>query len=644
MIVKRYKNNPVLKPFSYDAWRSKAVFNGCPVRKEEDIYLVYRALSSNYYHTYSGKEMELSTIGVAKSSDGKNFKNQKQLIYPTEKWEKFGCEDPRITKIDDKYYIFYTSLSTFPFESKGIKIAVATSKDLKSIDEKHQVTPFNAKAMSLFPEKIKGKMWSIFTFHSDAPPVEICLAPFKKESDMWSKDYWKKWYKNHSKYSLDLKRNQNDHVEVGAQPIKTKNGWLIFYSYIKNYFSSKPEFGIEAALLDLKNPSKIIARTKGPILAPQEFYEEIGIVPNIVFPSGAIKKEDWIYLYYGAADTTTCLAFVNIPSLMDQMMQKKKLKNLSFKRSSKNPIMEPNPKNDWESKAVFNPATLLIKNEIHIVYRAMSEDNTSYMGYARSKDGVKIDYKSPKPIYGPQEDFEKKIKPNENSGCEDPRLTEIDGEIYMLYTAFNSSHPPRVALTSIKKEDFLKENWKWSKPKLISSPGADNKDAALFPEKINGEYYILHRNGDTIDLSTSKDLKFGNGNYLEEVGWVKPRKGWWDNRKIGLSCPPIKTEKGWLLIYHGVHEDGSYHLGALLLDLENPYKVLSRTDNPIFSPEKKYEKEGIVPNVVFPCGAVIKDGYLIIHYGGADKVMGVAKMKLKDLFEKLEACRTDFMN
>ena len=98
------------------------------------------------------------------------------MIAPEEDWERFGCEDPRVTKIDDKYYIFYTALSVYPFAAEGIKVAVAVTKDFKKIEERHLVTPFNAKAMVLFPEKINGKYVALLTAHTDTPPVKICLG------------------------------------------------------------------------------------------------------------------------------------------------------------------------------------------------------------------------------------------------------------------------------------------------------------------------------------------------------------------------------------------------------------------------------------------------------------------------------------
>jgi len=179
----------------------------------------------------------------------------------------------------------------------------------------------------------------------------------------------------------------------------------------------------------------------------------------------------------------------------------------------------------------------------------------------------------------------------------------------------------------------LNQNWNWAKPVLISHPGEDDKDACLFPEKIRGEYVIIHRAGDEIDLSFHSNLHFGDSNWLEEYRWIAPRKGMWDSKKVGIAAPPIKTKKGWLILYHGVSGDGVYRVGAVLTDLHDLTKIISRTDEPIFEPEAEYEKVGQISNVVFPCGAVVIDEKIFMYYGGADSVIGVATGETEKLLK-----------
>jgi len=635
MIIRRSSHNPILTPNTKIFWEAHSVFNGCPVKKEDNIFLVYRAISLPHYSVLANQTLQFSSIGIAQSKNGVSFTNRHRFIIPEMHWEKFGCEDPRITKLNNKYYTFYTALSEYPFKASGIKVGLAISKDLKSIQEKHLITPFNAKGMALFPEKINGKFWTILTVNTDNPPSRICLASFENEKQMWSEKYWNKWYKGFESFALNLKRKPEDHVEVGAPPIKTKEGWLLFYSYIRNYYTSNKLFSIEAVLLDINNPLKIIARTKNPLLTPDEYYERIGAVDNIVFPSGALKKDNkTIYLYYGAADNTCCLAKIDTKLLLNYMTTRD-TELIMFERAQKEPIISPIKKHSWESKSTFNPGAIYLDGKVHIVYRALSESNTSMFGYATSIDGINIDYRSPEPIYVPRESFEQKIKPEIYSGCEDPRLTKINDKIYMLYTAFDSLNPPRVALTWIKEKDFLNKKWDWAKPVLISPPNLDDKDACIFPEKINGKYCIIHRSGDDMDLDFRSSLDFSNDMWLDEMRWIAPRKGHWDSKKVGLASPPIKIKQGWLLFYHGVSEDNIYRVGAILLDSKNPFRINCRTNNFIFEPETNWEKNGLVPNVVFPCGTVMIKDKIYMYYGGADSVVGVATIKLKDLLKKL---------
>ncbi|MFN7088792.1 MAG: hypothetical protein ACK4NX_03200, partial [Candidatus Paceibacteria bacterium] len=362
------------------------------------------------------------------------------------------------------------------------------------------------------------------------------------------------------------------------------------------------------------------------------------MVPNTIFPSGAMVKDNRINLYYGAADTTCCLARIDLSSLLGEMLEKEK-RTVKLTRAKGNPVIVPDKTHAWEAKAVFNPAAIYLEDKVHLLYRAMSEDNTSVFGYAASTDGIRIDARLREPVYTPRESFEQKAQPDGNSGCEDPRLTKIGDKIYMCYTAFDGKNPPRVALTWIGVKDFLKQKWNWAKPVLISPPDFDDKDALVFPEKVNGKYMIIHRVGEDIDFAFSDSLDFENNKWLEEYRWITPRKGWWDSRKVGAAAPPVKTKSGWVFLYHGVSDDGIYRVGAALLDLKNPMKILGRTDNPILEPETPYEKEGQIPNVVFPCGAVLIGEKLFVYYGGADKVIGVASTEINKLLDVLKLCK-----
>jgi predicted GH43/DUF377 family glycosyl hydrolase len=325
-----------------------------------------------------------------------------------------------------------------------------------------------------------------------------------------------------------------------------------------------------------------------------------------------------------------------------------------------NPIIQPNAENEWETKATFNPAAVYEGGKIHILYRAIGDTDMSVLGYASTKDGFIIDERLSKPAYVPREPFEGVSAKREGltsmgyfisggggwGGCEDPRLTKIGARVYMTYVAFNGG-PPRVALTSIKVADFLKKNWKWVRPILISQPpemlrknpkfkDIVDKNACILPEKINGKYVIFHRIYPDILVDFVDDLEFKDS-YLQGEYKISPRPGYWDSRKVGAGAPPIKTKYGWLLIYQGVGEEDSsrYKIGAMMLDLKNPAKVIARSKKPVLEPDQEYENAGWKFGIVYPCGAVVVDNQLLVYYGGADTVVCVAVAELDEFVEKL---------
>lgn len=296
-----------------------------------------------------------------------------------------------------------------------------------------------------------------------------------------------------------------------------------------------------------------------------------------------------------------------------------------MKRFHGNPILKPNPKHAWESKLVFNAAAISLDNNIHILYRAMGNDGISRLGYARSSDGFQIDERLTNPVFEPNQEIEK-------NGCEDPRLTLIDNELFMTYTALTERDHwqlYQIALTSIKASDFLTKNWNW-KERVFPFRGIRNKDAVIFPRKINNKYVMLHRFDPDLCITYSDELK----RWYDIRSLIGPRHNSWDAWKIGAAGTPIELNEGWLCIYHGVSYEKEYSLGVVMLDKDNPEKILSRSENPILKPTKDYELYGKVPNVVFSCGNVQVDDKVLIYYGGADSVLCVASYELNELIPK----------
>jgi predicted GH43/DUF377 family glycosyl hydrolase len=636
--VTREKLNPLLSPDISHPWEAAATFNWCPIKEGTMTHVLYRALSMP--DLLDGQHRSVSVIGHATSKDGTRFSGRNPFIVPEYDFEKYGCEDPRVTKLGTKYFIFYTALSNYPFNADGIRVAMAVTKDFKRIEKKVLVTPFNAKAMALFPAKIGKKIAALVTVNTDCPPSEICYVEFDNEEQISSPEFWNNWKTRMRDFALPLRRRDGDQVELGSAPLKTARGWLVFYSHIQKYGSGNMTFGVEALLLDLKNPRRIIGRTNGSIMAPEAFYEKVGIAPNIVFPSGAMVKgagaKSVVELYYGASDTQCAIARIPLSNLLDALSPKISEENLILRRSTKNPILTPRKDVPWEARGTLNPAALDLGGAVHILYRAVDSNNISTIGYAKSKDGLSIDEREDKPIYIPRADFER-------HGCEDPRVSKIGDRIFMAYTGFDGNRP-RVAITSIKEADFLNKNWDWSPPSVLSPDYVDDKDACILSEKFQREdaphgkeYLILHRVSDNICGDYVPTLDFEKQKIDKCIDILSPRHGMWDGWKVGISAPPIKTARGWLLIYHGVSTTPTYRVGAALLDLNDPTIVLARASLPILEPIMPYERDGgPVHNVVFPCGIVLRKGILYIYYGGADYCTCVATAKLADVLRMFE--------
>ncbi|HUC01864.1 MAG TPA: hypothetical protein VMA75_03085 [Candidatus Paceibacterota bacterium] len=322
-------------------------------------------------------------------------------------------------------------------------------------------------------------------------------------------------------------------------------------------------------------------------------------------------------------------------------------------RHEGNPIIEPREGNYWEMKATFNPGAIYADHRVHLLYRAIGGDDTSVLGYASSGDGLSFADRPFEPAYTPSST--KATVPKEeqvplepayfsgggwNGGCEDPRLTLIEGRVYLTYTAFDGWGSIRIALSSIGLEDFLNKNWKWKKPALISPPGEIHKNWVIFPEKINGKFAILH----SISPKILVDYFDSLDGFDDEAMVVKSsynrvsNTGAWDTWIRGAGPPPLKTKDGWLLFYHAMdmNDPDRYKLGVMLLDLNDPTKVRYRSQVPILEPDLPYENSGFKSGVVYSCGAVIMDGKLFVYYGGADAVTCVAMADLDAFLAELK--------
>lgn len=312
-------------------------------------------------------------------------------------------------------------------------------------------------------------------------------------------------------------------------------------------------------------------------------------------------------------------------------------------KPQENLIIEPRAESEWETWQTFNPGVILLNNKIHFLYRAIGRDEISRLGYAASSDGFTIDERLPYPVY------EHKITRREFNiysyfsggsfgGAEDPRIVRVDEEdkLYMTYTACDNGL--RVALTSIKIQDFLNKNWRWKPPVLISPPDEVHKNWVIFPEKINGRYAILHSISPEISIDYFDDLEELDGTiYIKSYYKGELRKNCWDGWVRGVGPVPLLTKYGWLVFYHAMeyNDFSKYKVGAMLLDLNDPAKVLVRSPQPVLEPDQVCENNGFKAGVVYASGAVVKDGTLFIYYGGSDSYVCVAHTDFKEFIEAL---------
>lgn len=300
-----------------------------------------------------------------------------------------------------------------------------------------------------------------------------------------------------------------------------------------------------------------------------------------------------------------------------------------FRRHASNPILTAA---DWPYPAhsVFNPgATLLRDGTTLLLCRVEDRRGHSHLCAARSNNGVDGWVIDPAPTFSPDPEHHAE----ELWGIEDARITWVEElqQYVVAYTAFSRGGPGvSLALT----RDFVT----FERCGLVMQP--DDKDAALLPRRIDGNFVLVHRpvtdHSANIWLSFSPDLR----NWGNHKPMLLARRGaWWDANKIGLSPPLIETERGWLMQYHGVRttaSGGLYRLGLALFDAQDPARCLLRGDGWVFGPEAGYERSGDVNNVVFPCGTTTQGDKLHVYYGGADSCIALATASISQCLAWLD--------
>jgi predicted GH43/DUF377 family glycosyl hydrolase len=290
-----------------------------------------------------------------------------------------------------------------------------------------------------------------------------------------------------------------------------------------------------------------------------------------------------------------------------------------WQRASETPILSPQGAT-WESAGTFNPAVVMHEGKFVMLYRAQGAAGTSRLGYAESADGIHF-MRRAEPVLSPQADYEK------DGGVEDPRLQKFGETYYLTYTGYNKKNAQLCLATS---QDLI--HWERKGVILPAYQGNWNKgwtkSGAIVPEKIDGKYwmYWLGTAADKTDqmgLSYSTDLL--NWTEATHTPVLPKRPGKFDSRVVEPGPPPILTSSGIVLIYDGADDQLVYRTGIAVFDRKDPRKLLYRTDQPVFAPEKEWEKTGQVPNVVFVEGMARQGNRWLFYYGGADKHVGVAE-------------------
>lgn len=453
-------------------------------------------------------------------------------------------------------------------------------------------------------------------------------------------------------------------------------GIVVFYeSIIKEKNNYQPAIGF--VIFDKKNTDKILYRSSDPIWRSDVWFSENNICKSL----GMVLKDNNLFFFF-TIDSTLITVSLTEDSLSLHIPQ---AAHKALVKHKNNPIISPHPHNKWENEAIFNPAAILDdEGHTHLIYRAIGSDGVSRLGYGYSKDGITFNGRLSIPLFAmgnPRgkgnvtKTYSPIMFPSGGSwgGCEDPRAVRIDGKIYVTFNAFDGWDFMRIGVISMDEDKFFKNNWEWSKPLFISPRNEINKNWVLFPEKINGKFAILHRiwpkigveyvdkleelekNSEKIEkhwtaayysdmpkhwipvYQGTPGAKWVNPEHIENGTWNSDENKSWDTWIRSAGPPPIKTKDGWLVLYHAMDEKekhSGYKLGAMLLDLKDPEKIISRLKFPVISPDKWYESDW-KPRIVYACGAAIKNETLFIYYGGGDKHVCVATIPLEKLLKDM---------
>lgn len=585
---------------------------------------------------YASKRRGHSKLGLALSEDGIHFNESTDapVIFKSDtKTEQIdNAQDFRFSSILGHHYLTY---------SRNGRLVIAKQQsddDMWGIASWRVMRTANPRAQGgmLVPE-FKHNNNHVLYYHTGSINVAV------------TKDF-KQWHGPLRPILEPRKHNFDSRGLKVVATAKTQAGLVVLY---EAGFTRKrtQKIGVGIAVFSSRNPSKLLWRSEGPL------WQVTNRASDPITLLGAKITDEIIELYGHSKTSNVFVVTLPNPLKVDEVTKP----TFELDRHHKNPILAPEGGEHWEQVGAFNP-TVIHHNGVHILYRAVDPYGVSHVGYAYSRDGHTIDYRSPEPAYWPRASFEsgrgKKTFKGWHAafgsgggwgGCEDPKATLIDGKIYMTYVAHDGSPYLRLSLTSIDLDDFLNRRWdKWAWPKVISTPEFGPhvnppfgvrviKSGIVLPEKVNGKYAIFFKEPPHVGIHYIDNLDdLGITEELQPHDFIYTRSGHWDSQKLSIGSTPILIDEGWLTIYHAVDkkDGGKYKIGAMLLDKNDPSKVLKRTNAPILEPAMSYENEW-KHGVAYPGGAAIIGDQLYVYYGGGDRHVCVATTPLKEFVSHL---------
>ena len=657
---------PVLSPTDDVPWASGAVFNpGAALDADGTLRLLARGVPAGHrrveidhkdaYEASFGYENYVSTLGLATRQPDGTFRLAPQpLIRPTGDHDRFGCEDARVTRLGDRWWITYTALAEPAATATwGVGIALASTADWQTVERHGRIGPaVRDKDAALFPDRVNGR---IAMFHRIAPDVQVVFFEDEGQLTAPGERFWEDAFRRLDE-SVVLRPEQvweEKKVGMGPPPIWTPEGWLVVY----HAADAAHVYRAGLALLDLDDPRRVIARTRRPVLSPEQPFEVEGDVPNVVFPQGAAVEDGDLHLYYGAGDRAVGHAWAPLADALDVLRDEARTPStvpaVTFdfaghrdrrrtlgtspvpveRMHGGRPVLEPVPGHPWESAVVLNPAAVRVEpgpaldrmmdawdladgdrqrlagGACVMLYRAQGsayrrdtpagQHSASALGLAVFTPGLELVYRADAPAIAPDEPFH-------DLGVEDARCTLVGDTYYLHYTGYTSETggaplapgaAGRVQLCLATTQDFA--DWTLHGPISGDVNTHGDKNGALFPEPVGGRWWLWHRPmGGPHPMAmhlASADSPDGpwtsRGLTLASYRFHGHARSW-----LGAAGPPVSLGDGrFLALYHQGHLSFEgrrlYNLAAMLVEPAADAPVVSRVE-PILLPEGDAERVG----------------------------------------------------